>query len=336
MTESAIKTIISETLNDENFCISDIIIALKLTCSDTIDINTLVTKIYSLLPERTNKLDSIKQRTIAVSNTYQWDKARQSYITASLSGQCANLMGNISRMNCLIDKVTYGSMSTCPETYWTDYGHRFEQVIKHIYMEKTNNIIHDVGLIAHQKIGYMAASTDGIAVDSITGKLINIEIKSLSRDITGNIKKQYKHQMQHQMECIGLDISNFVEAKFIESETEFDSEINGRMIEWYNPINCKVEYTYENKETEVESASTSGLIFLREIYWKLDQYKCQTVKKDPKWLEQVIKGHYLFWKDICYYRSSDRIKEFDQILKDKDNRLIEKRKKKQTTTICMI
>ena len=334
---TSIKYIITQSSMRSDINIANIIIALE-HCYPKLQITKqLIKTIKHLLPEQPNKLDNIKQQCIAITNTSKWDIARQWYITASLSGQCAGLMGKISRLNCLIEKVTYGSLSTCPETYWTDFGHRFEPVVKNIYTGRTGNHVHDVGLVCHDKIGYLAASTDGICLDQ-NGQIINIEIKSVTRNITGKIKKQYQFQVQHQMECLDLDKTHFIEARFSESDEPFEdvseSDTIGQMHEFYNTQECRTEYHYN----ECKEESSNGLIYLRTIHWKLLDYNCQVIERDPSWLSKVIKGHYQFWKDVCYYRSNDSgPEEFDKLLFDKDQALAEKRKKRSNNmTVCML
>ena len=172
--ELDIKQIINESCNRDDFCIYNIIIALKY-CNHLIGTKEKEL-IIKLLPIRTNKIQEIMQRSIAIQNTTLWQCKRQNYITASSSGQCANLMGKASRFNCLLDKVTHGSLSICPENYWTDFGHRFEPVVKMIYCARNNRTIHNIGLVPHKKIGYLAASTDGIT--TVDNEIINIEINT--------------------------------------------------------------------------------------------------------------------------------------------------------------
>lgn len=43
-----------------------------------------------------------------------------------------------------------------------------------------------------------------------------IEIKTLARRAIGKVKREYHHQMQHQMFCLDLERTHFIEAKYVE------------------------------------------------------------------------------------------------------------------------
>ncbi len=215
-----------------------------------------------------------------------------------------------------------------------------------IYEQKNKTIVYEVGLIPHQKIPYLAASSDGVASlhNGCNDDLINIEFKSLSsRNIDGKVKKSYYHQMQHQMECLNLDKTHFVEAKY----SIIDSpHINGgSIIEYFDKTECELKYLYSKLNlnsqdqnlwlNEKEQSLLENHIYIRRIYWKLEDYCQQIIERDPHWYSIMKKGFKLFWDNVCYFRKhTDMI---DKVIFSKNKKRYQKKKdKKKTFSICML
>jgi len=156
-------------------------------------------------------------------------------------------MGYVARLNLILEKATYGTYRTFFGGKATQYGTRFEPVSNDIYCYRNNTRIHEFGLIPHKTIPFLGASTDGVS-----DELKNIEIKSpFSRVPNGKVKKEYMHQMQSQMECLGLNVTDFIEVKYEEygklsemlKRIEDDPEY-GCMIEVHNTTIDQLEYIY--------------------------------------------------------------------------------------------
>ena len=258
-------------------------------------------------------------------------------------------MGPVARHNLLLEKASYGEYRSFNGGFHTHYGNRYEPVSNAIYCYRTGRKIHMFGLIPHKEIGFLAASTDGV-----TDNIRNIEIKSLStRVINGKIKKEYFHQMQMQMECLGLPVTDFIETSCSEfsNREEFEAAFTltkskktpekGCMIEVYNKNTSMLEYIYSPieycqdlqamnlwiKEQDNLIASRDDMLYVREIYWKLDVYSCIEVKRDKSWL--VTYEHKLqeFWREVQMLRQNpDKLKE---LIEAKTN------KPSSIDTICM-
>jgi putative phage-type endonuclease len=154
-----------------------------------------------------------------------------------------------------------------------------------------------------------------------------VEIKNIvNREITGKPKEEYWIQTQIQMEVCDLDECDFVETRFKEydSEDEYLADTpatdahgdrgysaNGNekgIILWfqtapalthhgyvsqpiqlyeYAPIGVTVE-EYEIWESAVfEKHKHAGNIWVRTIYWYLDEYSCVLVRRNRLWFSEA-------------------------------------------------
>lgn len=267
-----------------------------------------------------DKIQELRSREISGDQrTAEWLASRNSYITASISAVAAGLMGPASRHNLLLEKASNGSYRSFTGGYYTDIGNIFEPVTNSSYSILNNKRIHDFALIPHSdpEYDYLGASTDGVS-----STLTNIEIKTLpGRVPDGKVKKLYYHQMQHQMECLGLKTTDFIEVKYNEhaslADMPADTEDRGVIIELYDVFNGCFEYEYSpcvNKEisgikTWMDTRDKiirdyDGLVFVRYIYWSQAIYSCIKVDRDPKWI--VTMGPLLkkFWDEVTELRAN--------------------------------
>ena len=250
------------------------------------------------------KLNELRQRElVGDQRSSDWLKLRHDYITASTSAACAGLMGKVSRDNMLKEKVSYGTEKAFFGNSFTAKGNLFEPVTNMIYTKKTSKVIHAFALIPsdHPEWGFMGASTDGV-----TNTLENIEIKTLARRAIGKIKREYFHQMQHQMFCLNLEATHFIEAKYDEYENEEtwqslrgDYEFSGVISEIkpgnyiYSPIDESNPVVWA-KEMEPNP--------VRLVYWIMTDYCCKEVLRDPTWIVSMGPLLKQFWEDVLYYR----------------------------------
>jgi hypothetical protein len=216
-------------------------------------------------------------------------------------------MGQNSRKMQLLEKATMGKYRSFTGGFYTDMGNIFEDVTANYYSFLNNTTIHDFALIPCDKEEYsfLGASTDGVTED-----LTNIEIKTLAgRKLDDHIKKEYYHQMQHQMFCLGLEKTHFLEAKYQTLDTlheaisatgtlpcgiilEYYKE--GRFIYQYSDIACKNLKVWERDFTIPKQDS----LYIRTIYWKMTGYQVKTVHRDPQWILDIGPALKQFWSDL--------------------------------------
>lgn len=131
--------------------------------------------------------------------------------------------------------------------------------------------------------------------------------------------------MQLQMETCDLDECDFLETRFVEYENEilflrdsdcsiftsirgerkgtilyFSNQVTGFPLYIYMPLELS-PFEYEKwSEDMIENTlkQNPDLIWIRQIYWKLDEYSCILVKRNKKWFADVLPFIRNFWKIV--------------------------------------
>jgi hypothetical protein len=161
----------------------------------------------------------------------------------------------------------------------------------------------------------------------------------VNREITGIPKEEYWIQMQIQMEVCDLEACDFVETRFKEYENaedyaqdveldyqyrnaeyragdecdlEDDDMQRGIIIYFIEKSTRKPHYEYmpiHYRDTETQDAwvvnticqmeAAGGHLWIRNIYWKLDQYSCVLVKRNRLWFNTYAAPQFQrIWKTI--------------------------------------
>lgn len=201
------------------------------------------------------------------------------------------------------------------------WGQKYEPLSVLIYEHMYNTTIEDFGCIQHDEYLFLGASPDGINVESSSpryGRML--EIKNIvNRDITGIPKLEYWVQMQLQMETCKLEECDFLETRFKEYEDESsylnDEEDNYKGIIMYFSKEGKPTYMYapldlienpsklERWESKTRNEmEDNGFIWIKNIYWKLDEMSCVLVKRNTKWFDSVVTTMEKTWNTVLYER----------------------------------
>jgi putative phage-type endonuclease len=214
------------------------------------------------------------------------------------------------------------------------WGQRYEPLTVMVYEHRNHTKLGEFGCIQHDTYPFIGASPDGINIDPaspIYGRMV--EIKNIvNREITGRPKEEYWIQTQIQMEVCDLDDCDFVETRFKEydSKEEYDADststqgytANGNekgVILWfqtgpaltqqghvvpptqlyeYAPIGA-TPYEYDKWEAEMFlKHERLGSIWVRTIYWYLDQYSCVLVRRNRLWFEEAVPVLQRLWETI--------------------------------------
>jgi len=188
------------------------------------------------------------------------------------------------------------------------WGTVFEPIAKRIYERDTKCTILDVSCVRHPRIEFLGASPDGI-INSDDRERHNslVEIKCpISRPIGGDIPKAYYHQMQTQMECIGVDECEYVEFQF---KLVYYSE-------WVDfKGNKGIFAQYDDGRIE-EWTSTSGMIDEGTLaYWIMTGVHRDLVAREEGWLSKHLPAIRTFWDEVVQHRSAGTLPEKQGILK---------------------
>jgi putative phage-type endonuclease len=214
------------------------------------------------------------------------------------------------------------------------WGQRYEPLTVMIYEHRNRTTLGEFGCIQHDIYPFIGASPDGINIDPtspIYGRMV--EIKNIvNREITGHPKEEYWIQTQIQMEVCDLDECDFVETRFkeFESEEEYNTATNIQnddkgIILWFQsaptlsqqghvsqPIQL-YEYApigatateYERWEADIFSKhERMRSIWVRTIYWYLDQYSCVLVRRNRLWFQEAVPVLQKVWNTVEEERKS--------------------------------
>ena len=274
----------------------------------------------------TKKIDYLRGKPQPAQRTADWYEFRHKLITAS---NAYKGFADGSELNQLIFEkcqpvrapdTTEKTMPTMVNVDTTlHWGQKFEPLSVMIYEDKYCTKIEDFGCIQHDKHSFLGASPDGINVEKTSlryGRML--EIKNIvNREIDGVPKLEYWVQMQLQMETCDLDECDFVETRFLEYESESafnedDSESveykglimyfthDGRPIYKYAPLHLSGE---ELAVWEAEQHAQTEHVWIRNIYWKVDQFSCVLVQRNHRWFQDNISTLQQVWKTIEYERA---------------------------------
>ena len=214
------------------------------------------------------------------------------------------------------------------------WGQRYEPVTVMVYEHRNKTTLGEFGCIQHDKHPFIGASPDGINIDAtspIYGRMV--EIKNIvNREITGHPKEEYWIQTQIQMEVCDLDECDFVETRFKEYESKEEYDADGSTTEGYTakgnekgiilwfqtapaltqtghvatptqlyeyaPIGA-TPYEFDKWEAEIFTKHERlGSIWVRTIYWYLDEYSCVLVRRNRLWFEEAVKVLARVWDMI--------------------------------------
>jgi hypothetical protein len=205
------------------------------------------------------------------------------------------------------------------------WGQKYEPLSVKLYEYIYNTKIEDFGCIQHDTYMFVGASPDGINVDPKSDRYGRmLEIKNIvNREIDGIPKKEYWIQMQLQMEVCNLDECDFLETRFTEyasadafyedkEKDGFTSEIKsgvimhfhtkeGKPFYKYMPfdiIECKDIEQWEEDNVDLYQSVQYGYMWIKNIYWKLDQMSCVLVCRNRKWFKDNVGELQSIWSII--------------------------------------
>lgn len=209
------------------------------------------------------------------------------------------------------------------------HGILLEDVVKDIWSKQNGVRIIECGSMTHPNHPeLLSASPDGIvdtrgvSLDAITeqhGRLIEIKCP-LSREIkAGKVPADYWHQMQLQMECVGLDECSFLEFQVtmgqIANMQEFlaaDYGLAKGYITLTGDMRSRTGWKIFYPGEPVDEALLAGLAGSPDcslMYWVLHKVQEQLVKHDPEWLPKHMPLFLEFAQELDAHRKAGTVPE---------------------------
>jgi putative phage-type endonuclease len=269
-----------------------------------------------------NTINYLKNKPQPEQKTEEWYKFRNNTLTAS---NIWKAFGTPSMVNQLIyekcnptnlSKLSKLSTSIDNPMHW---GNKYEPLSVMVYENKYKTKIGEFGCILHDKYDFIAASPDGINIESSSkryGRML--EIKNIvNREINGIPKLEYWIQMQIQMEVCNLNECDFLETRFVEYESKEDFDNDGTfnytnnnkskgIIMMFNkddipkyiypPLNLSEEESEKWEEETMEKYN--DLVWVKNIYWKLETISCVLVLRNKEWFRQAVPVLTELWNTI--------------------------------------
>jgi len=257
----------------------------------------------------TTIINYLKTKPQPEQKTEEWYKFRNNTLTAS---NIWKAFGTPCMVNQLIyekcNPINLSKLSTSIDTpmHW---GNKYEPLSVMVYENKYKTKIGEFGCILHDKYDFIAASPDGINIDSSSkryGRML--EIKNIvNREINGIPKLEYWIQMQIQMEVCNLNECDFLETRFVEydSKEDFDNDgifnytqnnkLKGIVMMFnkddspkyiYPPLHLSEEELEKWEEETMEKYN--NLVWVKNIYWKLEHISCVLVLRNKEWFKQAV------------------------------------------------
>ena len=270
--------------------------------------------------------------------TKEWYYFRRNHITASNAWK--GYSESIACNNQLIYEkikphVEHSGCSLCENAF--AWGHKYEPLSCKIYEMRNEVVVSEFGCIEHPEYKFLAASPDGIITsDKYFGRMIEIK-NVVSRVINGNPKKDYYIQMQLQMEVCDLDECDFVETKFIEYEN-IENYMEDGNINYSNEnkekgiikvyIKNNEEYVYDYMSFDIKDIDSMNiwldeykeeLVWVKNVYWKLDVYSCVNVPRCKFWFQQTIHKLKSLWDIILTQRETNNYKTYEPKKRKKES-----------------
>jgi len=270
------------------------------------------------------KITILENEYQPVQRTEEWYIFRHNLLTAS---SIWKVFGTQSCQNQLIYEkccpyVEHKQTSPSSPLHW---GQKYEPVSIQFYEYFYKTKIKEFGCIKHRKYSYIGASPDGIVMDKHNpryGRMLEIK-NVVSRTINGIPKMEYWIQMQLQMETCDLNECDFLETKFIEYENEEDfnsdgcfsysndKKLKGIIIAFAHEDRFHYEYAdtliskdeYDKWEKEILEKN-SHMIWMQNVYWKLQEYSNVLVLRNKLWFANVLPKITGFWETILHEKAN--------------------------------
>jgi len=284
--------------------------------------NIRISQICPIKENIQKQLDFLENYPKIKQRTDEWYQIRHNCFSAS---NIWKLLDSTAQINSLIyekcNPIKSFHTADINKNNSMSWGIKYEPVSIQIYEYKHpgKKVNTNYGCILHPKYSFIGASPDGINIsetDPHLGRMV--EVKNIyNREITGIPLEEYWIQMQIQMETCGLEECDFLETRFKEYETETAfyedalSEYKGIILFFlqkpnadvsffeYMPLNISLEkYPIEKWIESQKEKYEKEYVLYEKIYWKLDEYSCVLVERNPLWFDSILPKIRDSWKIV--------------------------------------
>ena len=143
--------------------------------------------------------------------TDEWYKLRRDHLTASAVATALGVNKYEKPESLILTKCGHGEFHGNAITEW---GNIHEDEARKLYEDMYNEKVHELGILPHPEIDFLAGSPDGVTE---SGRLVEIKCPA-RRKITDEVPEHYMPQIQLLLEILDLEVCDFVQYRPVEGE----------------------------------------------------------------------------------------------------------------------
>lgn len=178
------------------------------------------------------RVKTLIEKVYAEQRSDEWLSLRRGILTASDAATALGLNPYEKPEKLVYKKCGFESFRGNAATL---HGQKYESIARDMYMEKTGEVVHEIGLVVHPTIRWLGGSPDGVTE---SGKLIEIKCP-VSRKITDAVPGHYMPQLQVLMDVLDLDECDFVQLNVTSGDFMITNVKRDR--EWFEDALPKLE-----------------------------------------------------------------------------------------------
>ena len=272
-------------------------------------------KYNEIIVPNNDKLNEILERKQIEQRTQAWYEQMTTILSASELGHL--YASPRERAKLVLSKTVPYVQRYQPLAVPSDsmnpfhWGIRFEPIVKQIYEDKYGVTLKELGRLQHLSDPRCSASPDGLVYhcpnNIRNGRLIEIKCP-VTREIDGEIPKDYYLQMQMQLQVTGLMHCDYIEAVFASKYNnniikEGPSQYNGYVaIIRYAEMKGNQEFYYIYSPINVSDwipDIQEGEEIVEITPWRLMQWSEQLVIRNEGWWQSFQPIMNTFWEDVA-------------------------------------
>ena len=272
-------------------------------------------KKYAVKPSIKTVVESIFTRAQVEQRSQQWYEDMKIMLTASEFAtlyKSSRSIGQLALSKLNPEKRVSQKAVHSMYTYPTDWGVRFEPVVRTYLENLWNCTIYECGRLRHPTNTKIGASPDGIIINTQSekyGRLVEIKCP-FSRPIGKGVPKDYWVQMQIQLEVTDLEECEYVEVQIVSKTPKVSNPtfptsvlVKGEVYLLEKDNQFIYAYTAEEKEKCINDSYD----LVEVVEYAIAELYNVVVKRDRSWYKSTEILQTEFWNTVAKAKDGDYI-----------------------------